>query len=100
MSERRRTPRQQTLDNQVRCRAELPDGTVVDGLVADVSLGGARISGAPAGVRVGDEVRLLFVFLSHEKVGYRAVVRHVAPERASFGVAFTSEPEPIGVQDS
>ncbi len=88
------------MDNQVRCRAELPDGTVLDGLVADISLGGARISSAPAGVHVGDEVRLVFIFLSGEKVGYRAVVRHVAPERASFGVAFTSEPEPIDVRDS
>jgi hypothetical protein len=100
MGEQRRTPRQQALDNQVHCRAELPDGTVLDGLVADVSLGGARITGATAGVRVGDAVQLVFVFLSDEKVGYRAVVRHVGSEGASFGVEFTSEPEPIDVRDS
>ena len=100
MSERRSTPRQQTSDNQVRCRTELPDGTVLEGLVADISLGGARISGATAGARVGDEVRLVFVFLSDEKVGYRAVVKHVAPETASFGVAFTSDAEPIDVWES
>ena len=100
MSERRRTPRQETAANQVRCRTELPDGTVLDGLVADISLGGARISGATTGVRAGDEVRLVFIFLSDEEVGYRAVVRHVASERASFGVEFTSDPEPIDVRDS
>lgn len=100
MSERRRTPRQKTTENQVRCRAELPDGSVLEGLVADVSLGGARISGATTGVRVGHEVRLVFLFLSDEEVGYRALVRHVDSRSRSFGVAFTSEPEPIDVRDS
>jgi hypothetical protein len=42
----------------------------------------------------------VFVFLSDEKVGYSAVVRHVDSQRASFGVEFTSEPEPIEVHES
>ncbi len=100
MGERRRLTRENTLDKEVRCRTLLPDGTVLEGMVEDVSLGGTRISGATKGLRSGDEVRLVFVFLSDEKVGYQGVVRYIDLKRQSYGVEFTSQPQPIEVHDT
>ncbi len=100
MAERRRLIREITLDNEVRCRTLLPNGTILEGMVEDVSLGGTKICGATKGLRVGDDVHLVFVFLSDEKVGYHGVVRHIDLKRQSYGVEFTSEPQPIEVHGS
>lgn len=95
--EKRQSEREDSVSRGVQCRTELADGTVLDGLVADVSLRGARIRGSVLGVRVGDEVRLIFVFPTREKVGYRGIVKHMEPQLTGFGVEFTSDPEPIEV---
>lgn len=98
-TERRRTSREQTIERDVRCSTELSDGRVLVGLVADVSLGGARIHGSTEGVRVGEEVRLVFLFLTGEKVAYSALVIHVCVAENYFGVEFTSDPDPIEVHE-
>ena len=98
--ERRRFLREGTADRDVRCRTERGDGTALEGLLADVSRGGARIDGSAAGLHVGDSVRLVFHFLTGEKVAYQGVVRHICVTETFFGVAFTSEPQPIEVHDA
>lgn len=97
--ERRRNEREQTTERGVKCRTTLPDGSALDGLVADVSLGGARIHGSTEGVHAGQNVRLEFLFLTGEKVAYGARVIHVNPVAVFFGVEFTSNPEPIIVHE-
>ncbi len=92
--------REGTMDRGVRCRTKCADGTTLEGVVADVSLGGARIHGSAANLHVGDSVRLVFQFLTGEKVAYDGVVRHISAPLAFFGVEFTSEPQPIEVHDA
>ena len=96
-NERRRSLREGTVDRGVRCYTKCTDGTTLEGVVADVSLGGARIHGSAAGLHVGDSVRLVFQFLTGEKVAYDGVVRHFSSALATFGVEFTSHPQPIEV---
>lgn len=98
--ERRRFLREGTADRDVRCRTERGDGTALEGLVVDVSLGGARIHGSAAGLHVGDAVRLVFHFLTGETVAYEGVVLHISTTENYFGVAFNSEPQPIEVHDA
>jgi hypothetical protein len=69
-------------------------------VVADVSLGGTRIQGSVGGLHVGDSVRLVFHFLSGEKVAYDGMVRHISSPLDFFGVEFTSEPKPIEVHEA
>ena len=96
-AEQRQTPREGTIANEVRTLAELPGGTILEGCVADVSLGGARVQGPAVRLRVGDGIRLVFVFTSDERVAYDCEVRHVDPAGKFFGVKFRSEPKPINV---
>lgn len=93
--DRRETPREAAADREVRCRTELADGTVLEGIVENVSLDGAKISGPVRGLRTGDQVNLVFVFLTGEKVSYRGIVRHVDPGGKSFGLQFMSSPRAI-----
>jgi len=100
MPDQRSTPREGTIDREVRAIARRPDGVELEGRVADVSLGGARITGPTNGLTVGEEIRLAFVFLTDERVEYRARVKHVDLDGQFFGVEFTSEPTPIKVRES
>ncbi len=99
-NERRHSLREGTVDRGVRCRTECTDGTTLEGVVADVSLGGTRIQGSVADLHVGDSVRLVFHFFTGEKVAYDGVIRHISTTENYFGVAFTSEPQPIEVHDA
>ena len=96
-ADRRREIRELTRACDVRSQTQLPDGTVLEGVIDDVSMHGARIAGPTAGLSVGDHVKTTFVFLSNEKVGYEGVVRHVDTEGGYFGIEFTGEPIPIVV---
>ncbi len=95
--EQRLAARQITIDNDVRALIELSDSTVREGHVADSSLGGARINASTEDLAVGDRVRLVFLFPSGEKVAYQCEIRHIDTARQTFGVAFTSDPEPVKV---
>lgn len=98
MHERRRTKRENTNDRDVRARVELADGTALEGLVADASPGGAQVSGGAAGLKEGDEIRLVYLFLSGEQGAHHARVRHVDMEQGCFGVEFLSDPVQIDSQ--
>ncbi len=93
--ERRKTPREAAADREVRCQTELADGTVLEGIVENVSKGGAKISGLTTGLSIGHQINLVFAFLTGEKVKHRGVVRHVDPGGKSFGLKFTSDPRQI-----
>ena len=100
MAEKRLAGRDMTTDHDVRTLVELPDGSVLDGRVADVSVGGARVAGPATGLTIGDEVRLVFVFRTNERVAYRGQVKHIDPEGRFFGLEFKSDPQPIEVHDT
>ena len=95
MPEKRKTEREQTIDNRIRTLAELGDGTVLEGMVADVSVDGVRVAGPTTGINAGDEIRLVLVFLTNEKVSYRCRIRHVDPNGKFFGAEFKSPPQRI-----
>jgi hypothetical protein len=66
-------------------------------MVEDISVGGARISGPTSELSMGDEIILVFVFLSGEEVAYRGIVRHIDADGRFFGVQFASAPRPIKI---
>ncbi|MHC4698683.1 MAG: PilZ domain-containing protein, partial [Planctomycetota bacterium] len=88
-----------TIEREVRCRVGLPDGTILEGIVENISQGGAGISGPTTGLSVGDEINLVFVFLTDEEVAYRGIVRRIDPGGRFFGLQFTSDPQPIKVNE-
>jgi len=87
--------REQVLDREVRTIAVLNDGTVQRGIVADVSTRGVRVNCPAAGVKPGDELALVLVFLTGERVRYRCEVKHVDPGGRYFGAEFKSPPNRI-----
>ncbi len=99
LGERREAEREGTVEREVRCRVELPDGTEREGIVENAAEGGARISGPTTGLSVGDEIKVVFVFLTGEEVGYRGIVRHIDPGGKFFGLQFTSAPQPNKVNE-
>ena len=98
--EQRLAARQITIDNDVRALIELSDSTVREGSVADSSMGGARIRASTAALAVGDRIRLMFLFPSGEEVAYQCEIRHIDAAGQTFGVAFTSDPEPVKVHEA
>jgi rRNA maturation endonuclease Nob1 len=93
--EQRLTDRDGTEEARITSFVDLPDGTALEGVAKDISDGGVRISGPTTGLKVGDEVDVLLVVLEDQKVHYRAEVRHVDPEEESYGLKFTSRPQPV-----
>ncbi len=100
MTERREDEREPTIDNDVRARVEFPDGTVLEGAVGDYSLGGAKILGSAGGMKPGDQVELVLLFPSGEKVAYQCEVRQLDPGGRYFGVQFKSQPRAVEVHRS
>ena len=68
------------------------DGSVVEGVVQNVSDGGAKIIGDPAGLKIGDTIDLVVVFQG-ERVRFACEVKHLEPSRRSLGVCFRSGPQ-------
>jgi len=89
----RQAHRDELLNVGITAFAELPDGQVLEGVVRDVSDGGARISGPTEGMSVGDELRVVLVIDRDQKVAHVCDVRHVDHETESYGVAFKSKPQ-------
>jgi len=96
-SERRAAARELVLARGVECQTTLPDGSVSMGAIYDCSLGGVRVTTTTNGMRVGENVNIMFVFPTGEKVGYRATVIHVNEALGFFGVRFDSDPIPVEV---
>jgi len=70
------------------------DGSVIEGLVQNVSEGGAKILGDPAGLRVGDTIDVVAV-VQGERVRFACEVRHLEPSERSLGVHFQSGPQAV-----
>ena len=95
MLERRQVEREEGVFPAVSSFVELPDGTVLEGVVADMSDTGARITGSTTGLNVGDEIQITLVVQSFQKVAYRCEVRHLDPAGAFYGIVFKSKPHPV-----
>lgn len=83
----------------ISCLAELPNGTTLEGVVKDISDGGARVSTSTTGLSEGDEIQLVFIVQPDQKVARRCEVRYVDHERNSFGLQFKTSAEPIQQDD-
>ncbi len=99
MGERRENAREEGITPPISCLAELSDGTVLEGLVHDLSDSGAKISGTTMDLRRGERIRLVLVIQSGEKVEYHGEVKHVDPQSNFFGLAFTSGPKRMNADD-
>lgn len=95
MMERRLSNRDVTKHFGVQCEVKLQDGTTLYGVVADCSEGGLRVLGDAQKLRIGDEVEMIFLYPSGEKVGHRGSVQHLAHDGSGYGVRFDSDPIPI-----
>lgn len=71
-----------------------PDGSVHEGIVQDVSDGGAKISGNPAGLKVGDRLDVVAV-VQGERVRFACEVKYLEPAAGSLGVQFHSGPQKV-----
>lgn len=85
----RQHPRAATLMDSVRTRVQLADGTILKGMIADISPGGAQIVGDTAGLILGDEVDLSLLFPLNARITYRCRVRHIGPGGKYWGAEFT-----------
>ncbi len=94
MNNQRTANRETDVCTGVSCFAKLPNGDVLEGVMKDVSDGGARISGKTDGLSVGQEIGLKLV-LNGERVGYVGIVANIAPDCLSYGARFKSGPTPI-----
>ena len=71
-----------------------PDGSVQEGVVHDVSEGGAKISVDPAGLKIGDRIDLVAV-VQGERVRFSCEVKHSEPAVRSLGVHFQTAPHKL-----
>lgn len=94
-TERRELVRSETTDVWMTCFLELPDGTVVEGVVKNFSLNGAKVVMTSESVEVGDEAKIVFVLAGEEKMQCRCEARHVDRETKTLGLRFMSRPEPV-----
>lgn len=72
----------------------LKDGSYLEGVVKDVSDGGARISGEIRGLSVGQDVDLGIV-IQGQKIRYTCVIMHIDPDAKNYGLRFVSGPSPM-----
>ncbi len=87
MQERRAVPRAATLDRTIQTRVALPDGTMLDGAVKDLSAAGAAITGETEGLGVGSLINVAFLFPAGRQITYACEVKHVEPGQG-FGVLY------------
>ncbi len=95
MTEQRASPRDKLAGPGVSSFTETPDGMVLEGVVKDISDDGAGIIGPTTGLHADDDVRVIFVIQSDQKVMYRGVVKRIDEAGEFFGIQFTWGPEPI-----
>jgi len=76
----------------------LKDGTYLEGVVKDVSDGGARIAGEVHGLAVGQNVDLGLV-IQGEKIRYSCVIKHIEPDAKTYGLKFIGGPSPVAPEN-
>lgn len=92
MIEKRQVERELTVG--VTAMAHRLDGTVLEGVVRDVSDRGIRISGDATGLAVGDLIDIVVV-VNSQPVRYACEVRHADGDKRFYGVRFRSGPAPL-----
>jgi hypothetical protein len=71
-----------------------PDGSVREGVIQNVSEGGAKIGGDPSGLNVGDRIDVVAV-VQGERVRFACEVKHLEPAVRQLGVHFQSGPQKV-----
>lgn len=95
MTENRNSQRDPANSPPVSCWVELPDGTKIEGVVADISADGAKIHASKTILKVGMHVRVIFELPFGEKTAAKGEVKHIDSAGNQFGVKFESAPVPI-----
>ena len=93
MLEKRQYPREDSIHPGISTLLEFADGSLLDGVVIDISDIGARVAGEADGLAIGDEYRIILIVQAYQKVAFRCVVRHIDPEAACYGIEFLSKPQ-------
>lgn len=95
MAEHRKSFREQAIFPAISGLLKLSDGTTREGSITDLSDDGAKITGAVAGLKKGDKVRLVLVIQTDQKIAYECEVRHVDLGGQFCGLRFLSPPQPL-----
>ena len=99
MPEQRRVRRTPAIPPGISSLTELPDGTVLKGVVRDISSHGVGISGLTTSLSLGSAVIVGLVCTESQRtvrVEYRGEVKHVDDAGEFFGVELTSRPQVVG----
>lgn len=92
MDEHRQANREPTVG--VTAFVHRSDGSVLEGVVQDVSDGGAKILCDPTDLVVGDTIDVVVV-VQGEKVRFAGEVKHLEPSVRYLGVQFRSGPQAV-----
>lgn len=100
MLEQRQNPREESIRPGISTLLEFADGSLLDGVVIDISDAGAKVGGEANRLAVGDEYRIILVVQTYQKVAYRCVVRYIDPQAACYGIEFLSKPQLVEEEES
>lgn len=89
--EQRSAPRDTDVCVGISSFTMMSDGSYLEGVVKDVSDGGARITGDCHGLSVGQKVDLGLV-IRGEKIRYSCEIVHIEPDTRTYGMKFLSGP--------
>jgi len=92
MEENRQTKREPSVG--VTAFVHRSDGSVLEGVVENVSDGGAKILADPTGLKVGETIDVV-VAVQGEKVRFACEVKHLKRAVRSMGVSFRSGPQAL-----
>lgn len=90
MEDRRKHLRVTTSCGAIQAQVRLPDGSILDGTVRDMSPRGVAISGSTAGLEAGQELELTILLPLDVRVQYRCTVKHVDHDRGVWGSQLAS----------
>lgn len=85
--------REDVLGPGISCFTTTPRGRLIEGVVRDISDSGTGITADAEGLEVGQQVQVVFVVASGQKVRFHGFVKHVEYDLRHCGIQFTSGPE-------
>ena len=91
MLEQRQQEREDSVHPGISALLEFADGSLLDGVVIDISDTGAKVAGEPQRLTVGDEYRITLIVQAYQKVVFRCVVGLIDTVAACFGIEFISK---------
>jgi len=93
MRDSRESFREDILGPGISCFTTTSRGQIIEGVVRDISDTGAGISTDTEGLEVGQQVQIVFVVASGQKVRYQGFIKHVKYDKRHCGIQFTGGPE-------